>query len=122
MKLQFDPNQQFQLDAVASVIDLFEGQPQSVSSMTPMNVGDYGEIFAGQTQTELGVGNQIVLGEDKLRENTRIVQQRNDIEIADPAASLQAWEHFDIPVDTARDIPHFSVEMETGTGKTYVYL
>ena len=26
------------------------------------------------------------------------------------------------PVDTAQCCPHFSVEMETGTGKTYVYL
>lgn len=28
MKLQFDPNQAFQLDAVAAVADLFEGQPK----------------------------------------------------------------------------------------------
>jgi hypothetical protein len=28
MKLQFDPNQPYQLDAVAAVTDLFDGQPQ----------------------------------------------------------------------------------------------
>lgn len=122
MKIHFDPNQQFQLDAVAAVTDLFEGQPQSASSMTPIHVGDFGEMFAGQAQTELGVGNQLVLNEAKLQENTRAVQHRFDIEIQDPAAELEVWEHFDLSANLARDIPHFSVEMETGTGKTYVYL
>ncbi|MFZ1042452.1 MAG: DEAD/DEAH box helicase family protein, partial [Anaerolineales bacterium] len=122
MKLHFDPNQPFQLDAVAAIVNLFEGQPQSAPSMTPINVGDFGEIFAGQAQTELGVGNQIVLDETKLRENTRLIQNRNDIEIANPAAPLEAWELFDAPANSARNCPHFSVEMETGTGKTYVYL
>ncbi|MCE9645283.1 MAG: DEAD/DEAH box helicase family protein [Chloroflexi bacterium] len=122
MKIHFDPNQQFQLDAIAAITDLFEGQPQSASSMTPINVGDYGEIFAGQAQTELGMGNQIALNEDKLRSNTRLVQHQNDIEIQDEATPLEAWELFDTPANLARNCPHFSVEMETGTGKTYVYL
>jgi type III restriction enzyme len=122
MKLHFDPNQQFQLDAIAAVTDLFEGQPQSAPTFTPINVGDFGEIFAGQAQTELGMGNQILVDEEKLRNNTRNVQHRNDIEIADPAAALEAWELFDVPADKRRNCPHFSVEMETGTGKTYVYL
>ncbi|MDP1547104.1 MAG: DEAD/DEAH box helicase family protein [Anaerolineales bacterium] len=122
MKIHFDPNQQFQLDAVAAVTDLFEGQPQSAPSMTPVNVTDYGEIFAGQAQTELGVGNQLVLDEARLQANTRTVQQRNDIEIQNPANPLEAWELFDAPAGTRRNCPHFSVEMETGTGKTYVYL
>jgi type III restriction enzyme len=122
MKIHFEANQQFQLDAVEAVSDLFEGQPQSAPTMTPIHVVDYGEIFAGQAQTELGVGNQLLLNENWLRENTRAVQHRNDIEIADPNAPLEAWEHFDVPADRARRVPHFSVEMETGTGKTYVYL
>ncbi|MCB0102266.1 MAG: DEAD/DEAH box helicase family protein [Anaerolineales bacterium] len=122
MKIHFDPNQQFQLDAVAAVTDLFEGQPQSASSMTPIHVGDFGVMFAGQAQTELGVGNQLVLDESKLQENTRSVQHHFDIEIADPNAPLEVWEHFDLSANIARNIPHFSVEMETGTGKTYVYL
>ncbi|MEZ4756298.1 MAG: hypothetical protein R2817_05680 [Flavobacteriales bacterium] len=28
MKLQFDPGQTYQLDAISAVVDLFEGQPQ----------------------------------------------------------------------------------------------
>ena len=42
--------------------------------------------------------------------------------MADPEAPLEAWDVFDVPADVPRACPHFSVEMETGTGKTYVYL
>lgn len=122
MKLQFDPNQQFQLDAVAAITNLFDGQLQGAPEYSVINVGDYGGLFAGQARTELGVGNQLLLAEDKLRANTRKIQAFNDIEIADESAPLEAWELFDAPANTARRCPHFSVEMETGTGKTYVYL
>lgn len=42
--------------------------------------------------------------------------------MVDPATPLEAWELFDVPANQVRLCPHFSVEMETGTGKTYVYL
>ena len=122
MKLQFDPNQGFQLDGVAAVVDLFDGQPQGAPEYAVINLGAMEGLFAGQDRTELGVGNRLLLAEDKLRENLRIIQTRNDIEVADPAAALEAWELFDGPANQARACPHFSVEMETGTGKTYVYL
>lgn len=79
-------------------------------------------LYAGQQQTELGAGNQLLVAEDKLQANTRALQTRNDIEVADPSAPLEAWELFDGPANQARSCPHFSIEMETGTGKTYVYL
>jgi len=122
MKLQFDANQQYQLDAVAAVIDLFEGQPRGAPEYSVIQVGDWDGLFAGQARTELGVGNHLLLASDKLLANTRAVQARNDIEIADPTAPLEGWELFDTAANAARSCPHFSVEMETGTGKTYVYL
>ena len=122
MKLQFDPNQPFQLDAVAAVTDLFEGQPQGAPEYAVIQMGDMGGLFAGQARTELGVGNRLLLAEEKLTANTRAIQTRNDIEVTNPTAPLESWELFDIPADTSRRCPHFSVEMETGTGKTYVYL
>ncbi len=57
----------------------------------------------------MGVGNPLADDEDALQaatlENLRVVQERNGIAMSN-----------------ALDGMHFSVEMETGTGKTYVYL
>ena len=122
MKIQFDPNQQFQLDAVAAVTDLFEGQPKGAPEYSVIFVKDWGGMFSGQTRSELGVGNRLLLADGKLLANSRAVQVRNDIEVIDPAAPLETWELFDPAANEARLCPHFSVEMETGTGKTYVYL
>lgn len=122
MKLQFDPNQPFQLDAIAAVTDLFEGQPLDAPEYSLIQVGDMGGLFTGQQRTELGVGNHLLISEDRLRANTRKVQARNDIEILEESSPLEAWDLYDVPTNTPRRCPHFSVEMETGTGKTYVYL
>lgn len=122
MRLQFDPNQPFQLDAIAAVADLFDGQPQGPPEYAVINVGEFGEVFAGQQRTELGAGNRLLVPEEKLLANARRIQTANDIQCADPASALEAWELFDAPANLARRCPHFSVEMETGTGKTYVYL
>ena len=63
-----------------------------------------------------------MLADDKLLANIRSIQIRNDIDVLNPAVPLEAWELFDAPANFVRRCPHFSVEMETGTGKTYVYL
>ena len=102
MKLQFDPNQIFQLDAMAAVTDLFDGQPQGAPEYAVINLGDMGGIFAGQEQTELGTGNRLLLADDKMLANTRAIQIRNDIEVADAATPLEAWELFDSTANLAR--------------------
>jgi type III restriction enzyme len=122
LKLQFDADQQFQINAVAAVADLFEGQPQGAPEYAVISVAGLGGLFAGQEQTELGVGNRLLLVEDSLLTNTRTVQAHNEIEVAEPKVPLEGWELFDTAANVSRQCPHFSVEMETGTGKTYVYL
>ncbi|MCG3157098.1 MAG: hypothetical protein DKINENOH_03729 [bacterium] len=134
MKLQFDPNQQYQLEAVAAVADLFDGQPLEKPEFSVIYQTEDVGLFSGRTRAELGVGNRLLLAEERLLANTRGIQLRNDIDgsTSSPAQAgstgsptddrLEAWELFDTAMNAPRRCPHFSVEMETGTGKTYVYL
>lgn len=119
MKLKFDPNQQFQLDAVSAVADLFDGQPR-VESDYSVTASRPSEILINPFDEVLGIGNNLQISFEKLKENLDKVQDRNDIE--SKAVELESWKHFDVIANAERQIPHFSVEMETGTGKTYVYL
>ena len=100
MILQFDPNQSFQLDAIKSIVDLFEGQPLNQSEL------DFTFSDTSLQFSETGVGNRIVLNDEQILKNLQSVQRQNEIEL----------------ISDKLDGMHFSIEMETGTGKTYVYL
>lgn len=62
VKLQSDANQQFQLDAVAVVTDLFDGQPQGAPGYAVINMSSGLGLFTGQQQTDLCAGNQLLVG------------------------------------------------------------
>src|SRR3972149_7456967 len=99
MKLHFDPNQQYQLDAINAIVRVFEGQP--------LNHGDFSfTIDNRSTITPVGgVGNQLTISPEQILTNVQTVQKENEISISSELDGM-----------------HFSIEMETGTGKTYVYL
>ncbi len=107
LKLRFDPDLDYQLDAIASVVDLFRGQEQGCTSFTVLaSARQSAQLTAGPLLEEsLGIGNRLRLIEDDLLSNVQEIQVRNGI-----AASATI------------DELNFTVEMETGTGKTYVYL
>ncbi|MCP4576351.1 MAG: DEAD/DEAH box helicase family protein, partial [Deltaproteobacteria bacterium] len=107
MKLKFDGNLEYQLEAIDSVIDLFEGLPPVQSGFEISFNRQNGMLF-----NELGMGNQLLLNQDQLLKNLHAVQERNTA-----PKSRFLVEHGD-----PYRFPNFSVEMETGTGKTYVYL
>jgi restriction endonuclease len=79
MKIHFDSKQQYQLDAVSAVVDIFDGQPLAALDFTTFMITESLPLFQGQTRTELGMGNQLILSPEKIRENVRKVQEHNDI-------------------------------------------
>lgn len=108
MKLKFDAKLEYQQDAISAVVDLLDGQPIKQGQFelsTQMNM-------TGLTQTEVGLANELVVDEARLLENLNHIQIRNIIDLSTSLQGQKAPYHF----------PNFSVEMETGTGKTYVYL
>ena len=105
MKLKFDSDQQFQLDAITSITDIFQGQAvkqANFSVAATMSGGAQGELGY---QTELGYANKLDLLDDELLENVNRIQLRNGL-----------------PKSIDIQGRNFTVEMETGTGKTYVYI
>ena len=107
MKLKFDSNLQYQQEAIASVTDLFaELAGQGAGLTHEFNKND------ANLWSELGIGNIAIPSDAKLLEKLHSVQVRNQI----PKSRALREEA------GAYEFPNFSVEMETGTGKTYVYL
>ncbi len=103
MKLKFDKNLEYQQQAIASVVDLFSGQ-------TPMQTNFTVSAYNGQIgvfDTENGIGNRLELDEEEILKNLQEIQLRNGLP---QTKFLKAGEY------------DFDIEMETGTGKTYVYL
>ena len=103
MKLKFDNNLQYQQDAISAVVDLFKGQTPKQSNFTVRISGKQ----VGMFETENGIGNYLELIEDEILENLQAVQLRNGL-----PQTLRL----------KKNVYDFDIEMETGTGKTYVYL
>lgn len=103
MKLHFEPDLDYQLQAIEAVTDLFRGQETHRSEFTVTRKALSLELDLDDDS--LGLGNPKALLDDDLLRNLRDVQLRHGLRQDDDLRS--------------RD---FTVEMETGTGKTYVYL
>lgn len=112
MKIKFDNNLSYQQDAIESIVDVFKGQEICNSNFTvysPEFLAKNG-LFANQESTNLlGYANKLQLTEGQILENIQKIQLRNGLK-----PSVQG--------EIKRDALDLSVEMETGTGKTYVYL
>lgn len=104
LKLRFDATLDYQQAAVGSVVRLFSGMPLAAASFS----------LTSQSSTQLGFSELGVAN-----------PMPDDQDVFESAvfANLQAvQEEGGIPKSVALDGMNFSIEMETGTGKTYVYL
>ena len=115
MEFKFDAKQKYQLDAIGSLVQLFDGQPKDAEAVLTTLRGE-GKLNGAQDQTSLdldlsqevgAVGNNLVLDEATILQNLQAVQDKNGLEVLNVLAGGSL---------------DFDVEMETGTGKTYVYL
>lgn len=108
MKLHFESDLPYQAAAIEAVCDLFKGQDVCRSEFTvtmrAANSAVQGSLEGMQETDQGGIGNRLTLLDDEIAGNLADVQLRNGLP---PSAKLSG---------------DFTVEMETGTGKTYVYL
>ena len=125
MKLQFKI-QDFQLAAVKAVVDCFQGQALKSNKFTLERSKDIirkaKEAASGITQVsafetdvleDIGYRNSsLQLTEVSLLKNIQTIQETNDIHQSQNIERPQGW----------RSGYNLTIDMETGTGKTYTYI
>lgn len=98
INFQFDDELDYQIKAIKSTVDLFKGIPQKIDT-----------IYCHTRTRKFGEGdpirNENIITNSRLLENLKKVQLENGIF-----------------TDNDLQDKNFTIEMETGTGKTYVYL
>ncbi len=109
MKFKFKI-QQYQTDAVENTVAVFQGQPSHTLSAYRRDLGTYRDRRITYREEETGYGNhRLELDGQTMLRNIRSVQNLYDITPSETLATGVAPVNLDI-------------EMETGTGKTYVYI
>ena len=109
MEFKFESDQEFQIQAIESITQLFDGQHFVEAQF------DFNERSFAFVPNSLEVDNDAIL------ENLKQVQKDNALPLDETLECIEET----VPLfdeETKVSFPNFSVEMETGTGKTYVYL
>jgi type III restriction enzyme len=105
MKIKFNPNLDFQKQAIESVAGVFEGQEICQTNFTVAPLQNSRQMEFSTMENNLGIGNRLKLLPEDIHKNIRKIQLQNGLAPSEKMDSMD-----------------FTVEMETGTGKTYVYL
>ena len=107
MKLKFKSDLKYQNEAIKSVVDIFKGQTPMTSNFTVLTGKSLNDeqLQMGVVQSSTGIGNKLDIIGDDILNNIQDIQMRNNLPRSEKLEGM-----------------NFTVEMETGTGKTYVYL
>lgn len=108
MKIKFDSSLDYQQDAINAIVDIFQGQ-ETCNTNFSVYSPEYIEKQQNISYEDIGYGNRLMLTDGKLLENVQQIQLANGLQ---PSTRN----------DVDRKHLDFTIEMETGTGKTYVYL
>ena len=120
--LTFEPNLEHQSHAINAVVDIFRGQPSQLDAgafmdsfvlKPPINVASQASVISQQIVSQ-AIANQRIISDEQVLDNIQAVQREHNIE---PSTTL-----YDDDKNLAQYGLNASIEMETGTGKTYVYL
>ena len=120
--LTFEPNLEHQSHAINAVVDIFRGQPSQLDTgaaldnfalAQPIDVSGSQAVISQQI-TSQAIANQRIISDEQVLDNIQAVQRAHNIE---PSTTL-----YDDDKNLAKYGLNASIEMETGTGKTYVYL
>ncbi len=77
MKLIFDPNQDFRIQAIDSITSIFEGQPLDEANLS------FHIVEQDKLRLISGVGNNLVLSEEQIIKNLKAIQEQNEIPVSD---------------------------------------
>lgn len=110
MEFKFDAKQDYQLDAIAAACGLFEGQPNQPSQLVVPKGASF-QVIA----------NRLDLDDGALLANLKNVRSAYGL-VGDVKLETIESEIETVSGPKEGRFGNFSVEMETGTGKTYVYL
>ena len=112
MKFKFKI-QQYQTDAVESTVSVFAGQPSKTNAQYRRDLGKQKQQLKAEFEEDyVGYRNaDVELNANQLLENIHHQQVQNDIPLSKSLAATNGLGACSL-----------DVEMETGTGKTYVYI
>lgn len=120
--LTFEPNLEHQSHAINAVVDIFRGQPSQLDTgalldnfalAQPIDASGSQAVISQQISSQ-AIANQRIISDEQVLDNIQAVQREHNIE---PSTTL-----YDDDKNLAKYGLNASIEMETGTGKTYVYL